>query len=227
MQLYRRINFGNTLSLNVLDTRQYRGNQPCNDGTKARCAEAMDPALTMLGSAQEEWLFSGMRASNARWNVLANQIMISEVARGPAEAPTFPMDQWAGYYHARKRVLDFLAAARPANPVVITGDIHSNWVSDIKADFADPNSAVVGAEFVGTSITSGADGSDANGAANLTRNPHLKHYSNRRGYVMNVVSSDRWTAQFRTVPFVTREGAPVETKATFVVENGRPGVLPG
>jgi alkaline phosphatase D len=227
MQLYRRLDFGNMLSVNVLDTRQYRGNQPCDDGTKARCAESLDPALTLLGDAQEQWLFSGMRASRARWNVLANQIMISEVARGPAAAPTFSMDQWAGYFHARKRVLDFLASARPSNPVVITGDIHSNWVSDIKADFADPNSAVVGAEFVGTSITSGADGSDATGASNLARNPHLKHYSNRRGYVLNTVSQERWTAQFRTVPFVTREGAPIETKATFVVENGRPGVLPG
>ena len=227
MQLYRRLDFGNLLQMNVLDTRQYRGDQPCNDGTKARCEGAMDPSLTLLGDAQERWLFSGMRASRSRWNVLAQQIMISEVSRGPETAPTFPLDQWAGYFHARKRVLDFLAQSKPSNPVVLTGDIHSNWVSDIKADFADPNSAVIGAELIGTSISSGADGNDATGAANLARNPHLKHYSNRRGYVMNVVTPERWTADFRVVPYVTRPGAPVETKAKFVIEHGKPGVTSG
>jgi alkaline phosphatase D len=108
--------------------------------------------------------------------------------------------------------------------VVITGDIHSNWVSDVKADFGNPNSAIVATEFVGTSISSGADGNDSNGATTLARNPHLRHFSNRRGYVMNTVTPGRWTTELRTVPFVTRPGAPVESRARFMVEDGRPGV---
>jgi alkaline phosphatase D len=227
LPLYRRLAFGRLIDLNVLDGRQYRSNQPCADGSKPRCAESMDPAITMLGERQERWLMTGMRESRARWNVLANQVMVSDIARGAVDSPAFTMDQWPGYYHARKRLLDFLATAKPANPVVLTGDIHSNWVSDIKADFSDPSSAVVGAELIGTSISSGGDGTDAPGTGPLSRNPHLKHYSNRRGYVLNTITPDRWTADFRTVPFVTTPGAPIETKARFVIENGKAGVQPG
>ncbi|MEV0695356.1 hypothetical protein [Streptomyces sp. NPDC050388] len=38
------------------------------------------------------------------------------------------------------------------------------------------------------------------------------------------MTSDLWTTDFRVVPYVTRPGAPVSTRATYVVENGRPGV---
>jgi alkaline phosphatase D len=224
IQLYRRFTFGRLAEFNVLDTRQYRGDQPCGDGGKVRCADSLDPALSLLGRTQEQWLASGMRQSRARWNILANQVMLSDIARGTPEAPTYSMDQWPGYTSARQRLLDFISEAKPANPIVLTGDIHSNWVSDIKADFDRSQSPTVGVEFVGTSISAGGDGNESTGAAALARNAHLRHYSNRRGYVLNTLTPERWTADYRIVPFVTRTDAPVETRASFVVENGRPGV---
>ena len=59
---------------------------------------------------------------------------------------------------ARKRLLRFLADRRVPNPVVLTGDIHSNWVNDLKVDFDKPESPTVATEFVGTSISSGGNG---------------------------------------------------------------------
>ena len=44
------------------------------------------------------------------------------------------------------------------NPVVLTGDIHSNWVNDLRVDDRKPESPVVATEFVGTSISSGGNG---------------------------------------------------------------------
>jgi alkaline phosphatase D len=41
------------------------------------------------------------------------------------------------------------------------------------------------------------------------------------------VTSDRWTSDYRTVAFITRPDGPVETKATLVTENGKPGVQVG
>ena len=38
---------------------------------------------------------------------------------------------------------------------------------------------------------------------------------------------ERLTASYRVVPWVTQPGAPLHTRATFVVENGRPGAQPG
>jgi alkaline phosphatase D len=36
------------------------------------------------------------------------------------------MDAWDGYVAARKRILSYLKNNRPSNPVVISGDVHSN-----------------------------------------------------------------------------------------------------
>jgi alkaline phosphatase D len=228
MRIFRRFGFGRLVTVHVLDTRQFRSDQPCGSDRKPRCAEALSPAQRMLGVEQERWLRGGLRASDARWNVLANQVPIMELAQVANGTRTFPMDKWDGYVHERTRLLRFLADARPSNPIVITGDMHSNWVADLKLDFASPSSAVVGTEFVGTSISSGGDGSDSTsvGTAMLAQNPHIKFYNSHRGYVRCTVTPSSWTTDIRTLPYVRRPGAPIGTRASFVVESGRPGAHP-
>ncbi|HYR84606.1 MAG TPA: alkaline phosphatase D family protein [Terriglobia bacterium] len=223
ISLFRKLSFGSLIDFHVLDTRQYRSDQPCGDGLKPRCAAALAPSQTMMGAKQENWLMNGLRSSQARWNVLANQVMIADVAQPVAGARTFSMDKWGGYVEARKRLLDFLGQARPSNPIVITGDIHSNWVSDLKLDFDNPSSTTVGTEFVGTSITSGGDGNDSVPEGLFAVNPHIKFFNTRRGYVRATVTPSLWTSDYRVVPYVSRPAAPVETRASFVVESGRPG----
>ena len=97
MLLYRRLRFGDLAELFVLDTRQYRTDQPCGDGQKPRCEGAYDPDATMMGPEQERWLMDGMRASGARWNVLANQVVIAQMSRVMDGERTFSMDKWDGY----------------------------------------------------------------------------------------------------------------------------------
>ena len=60
MRLYRRLQFGNLIDLSVLDTRQWRSDQACGDGSQTDCAEALDPARTMMGAEQEKWLFDNL-----------------------------------------------------------------------------------------------------------------------------------------------------------------------
>ncbi|HEY9392678.1 MAG TPA: alkaline phosphatase D family protein, partial [Nocardioides sp.] len=90
----------------------------------------------------------------------------------------------------------------------------------------DPESAVVGSEFVGTSIASGGDGADmtTGGETLLRANDHLKFFNSQRGYVRVKVTPEELSSDFRVVPYVQRPGAPISTRATYVVENGRPGV---
>jgi alkaline phosphatase D len=66
LQLYRRFTFGFLAEFNVLDTRQYRTDQPCNDGLKPRCAQAFDTNATMTGQEQEQCLFQGLDKSRSR-----------------------------------------------------------------------------------------------------------------------------------------------------------------
>jgi alkaline phosphatase D len=173
----------------------------------------------MMGAVQERWLERGLRSSRARWNIVANQVMVTETKGVQDGADTFGMDRWDGYPVAQQRLLRLLAATRRANPVVITGDVHSNWVADLKEDYKSGASPVVSTEFVGTSIASGGDGNDTPAPA-LALNPHLKFYNNRRGYVRISVTPSRWRADYRTVPYVSKPGAPIETAASWTVEPG-------
>jgi len=231
MLLYRRIHYGSLATFNVLDERQYRTDQPCGDGRKPRCAEATDASRTLLGAEQEKWLLDGLAGSSARWNFLANQVVMGDnTIRRPDETEfTYPLDTWNGYVAQRQRVLDLLATRKAANPVVLTGDIHVNIAMDLRADWANASAPTVGVELVGTSISSGGDGQQMNdwGRWTLSYNPHMKYFDARRGYVRVNVTRDRLTADYRIVPIVTRLGGPVETAKSFVVESGKPQLQVG
>jgi alkaline phosphatase D len=179
----------------------------------------------MLGDTQERWLTRGVEQSRSRWNVLAQQVAFSRIPN--PEQPTFePMDPWSGYPAARDRLLAWMAGRQPKNFVVITGDIHAAFVMDVKRDPRQPESSgTIATEFIGTSISSGGDGFDRwRQLQNYeTTVPNMKYHNARRGYVRCELTRDRWTSDYRQVPFVTRPGAPVETVATYVTENGKPG----
>ena len=200
LQLYRRLTFGDLVEFNVLDTRQYRSDQPCNDSIEPRCPGAFEPAATMTGSEQEQWLFKGLARSQARWNVIAQQVVFTQHDWTAGQKSAFNIDAWDGYVAPRQRILDFLQKHRPSNPVVITGDTHSSWVSDLKADFNNPDSETVGTEFVGTSITSSFGASDRIEAA-LPESPWVKYFNGRqRGYVRCDLNRDCWRNDFRLLP---------------------------
>jgi alkaline phosphatase D len=225
MRLFRRLRFGGLAEFHVLDTRQYRSRPACGGGRRPLCDEALGPSQEMMGPVQEKWLMTGLRASQARWNLLANQILISQLIQVVDDRRIVSMDSWNGYVQPRARLLKFLDEARPANPVVLTGDIHSSWVCDLKRDFSNPSSAIVGTELAGTSITSGGDGDDSSRSDVLALNPHIKFFNNRRGYVRCTLTPSTLTSDLRTLPYVSRPDAPIETRASFVVEGGRPGAV--
>ncbi|MBY0335806.1 MAG: alkaline phosphatase D family protein [Acetobacteraceae bacterium] len=214
---FRRLRFGRLLDLHVLDTRRFRDDQPCGDGVVAPCEATANPAAQVLGPAQEAWLRDGLRASEARWQVLAQQIFLAPRDFGNDARN---MDSWDGYPAARARLLD---ALRGRDAAVLTGDVHRAWANDL----LDAGGRVVGAEFVGTSITSEGDGSEAQptAAATMERNPWLRFHSNRRGYTLHEARPDRLEAHFRAVDHVQGTGAPLVTKGRFATLAGRPGVV--
>ena len=225
IQLYRHFTYGELASFFVLDTRQYRTDQPCGDMTKPPCPGVADPAATLLGAAQERWLFESLDKSKRRWNVLPQQVMMARVDQFPGEEERVSMDQWSGYDAGRTRLLEFFARRRAANPVVLTGDIHSNWVNDLKVNFRDPKSPAVATEFVGTSITSGGDGTDLPERllGVMAENPFVRFYNGQRGYVSCSVTPQRWQADYQVLDFVTKKESPRRTRASFLIEDGRPG----
>jgi alkaline phosphatase D len=224
MLLYRRLGFGRLAEFNVLDTRQYRTDQPQGDGRKPPSPVLMDPKGTLMGERQRNWLSANLERSPAEWNILAQQVMMARVDLEPGPAIQYSMDQWPGYEFERRRVLRHWHDRRIRNPVVLTGDIHRNWANELIADFDQLDSRSVGVEFVGTSISSGGDGAEQpkNAARLLAENPFVKFLNDERGYVRCEVTPTRWSSDYRTVPYVSRPGAPIRTRATYVVESGRP-----
>jgi alkaline phosphatase D len=222
LQLYRRFRYGSLASVHVLDTRQYRSDQP------ATLADAQNPALTMTGPQQEKWLVDGLQHSGTRWNLLANQVMWAQNDRQAGPGQTFDFDNWDGYRVQRRRLLDFFGSGRVDNPVVLTGDRHCTWVSDLRPDFDDVSSPIVGAEITGTSITSGGNANPASFHATydpiMAESPHWRYIDNQRGYVVCDLSRTEMVSSLRLVDTVWAPTASVRTEARFTVEAGRPGI---
>jgi len=159
-----------------------------------------------MGDGQEMRLLDGIGASRSRWQLLANQVMVEPYDSDSTDAAILSMDQWSGYPVARDRRLTVVAQRAPNRTVVITGDIHSNWVNEPHSDFFRPDRPSIAAEFVATSISSGGDGSAALPAtanAALAANPHVEWHNRQTGYVSCTIEADSWHTEYRTVPSVS------------------------
>jgi alkaline phosphatase D len=180
----------------------------------------------MLGLAQENWLGLGLAHSKARWNVIAQDVLMAQLREKMATGEFgFWTDDWDGFPASRRRLLQRIAQTRVTNPVVIGGDIHAFFANDLRADFDDQKSPVVATEFVGTSISSFGPPYDVV-AGYLPDNPHVQFFESRkRGYVSVDVDAKQMTTRLRIVSDAADPKASVSTLKTFAVENGRPGVV--
>lgn len=229
MRIYDRYRFGDMLDLMLLDDRQYRSPPPCYTDSRTTkrptdCGERTHADRSILGGAQEAWLDGSLAAAKGRWTVIAQQTLMSEVGRGSQGEKGFMLDRWDGYPASRQRLLDGMVRHRAANPVVIGGDVHSFWVSDLKRDFAT-RGPVLATEFVGSSVTS--DGpAQALVERSLAANPHLKYgRGDKRGYVAMDLTARAMTAQFEAVDDVRDPQSGVRRLKTFAVESGKPGAV--
>jgi alkaline phosphatase D len=230
-QMYDHFVFGDLASFFVLDDRQYRAHHACprpgrgGGNVVDECAERLAAGRTMLGTTQEAWLKNGLTRTRARWNVLAQQTLMAQQDRRAAPARGFSTEGWDGYPDARARLLGDIAQIRPSNPLVIGGDVHCNWIADLKTDFDDPKSPVIATEFCGTSITSNGP-SPQQIATVLAKNPHIRYGNGTRGYMTMELTPERCTTAVRGMTNVKRADSTIETVATFVVESGHPGAQP-
>ena len=226
MQLYRRVQWGGLATLHMLDTRQYRTDQPCADEFRTDCIERVLPHATLTGAEQERWLLNGFQQSQSRWDILGQQVFFSQVELTPGPGRGFNSDAWDGYAANRDRIVGGLVHSPVRNAVVLTGDVHAHWAAEVHSQFDDPGSPIVATELVTTSISSGGDGSDMRDeiAAMLPENPHIRYFSGRRGYVRARFTADEMQADFRVLPYVSRPGAGVQTGASFVVPDRTPAL---
>lgn len=236
MRMYQRYDWGRLARFHVLDDRQYRATHACGPAGRGgsssvtrACAALRDPARTMLGREQEAWLAEGFNSSKARWNLIAQQTPMAQSSQVPIAKPgdgRFWNDGWDGYPVARQRLFDALGKSGAANPVVLAGDVHTFYASDLQKDFNRPASKtnpLIATEFCGTSVTSGSR-PQARTLQYLEMNRHSRYgRSDKRGFMLMDVTPEKTTTVFVGLDDVRNAQSGKATLATFEVANGKAG----
>jgi alkaline phosphatase D len=238
VRMFQRYDWGQLARFHVLDDRQYRAYQACpgkrpggsNSVGPRACPALLDPSRTMLGMEQEAWLEEGLASSKARWNILAQQTLMAQSSQVPivaADDGRFWTDGWDGYPAARKRLFDTLLKTRVENPLVLGGDVHTFYASELRADFSRPASKdnpAIATEFVGTSVTSSSRPQQRT-SQYVAMNPHIKYgRSDKRGYMLLEVTPKETRSRFMGLDEVRDPDTIQRELAAFTVEDGKAGV---
>jgi alkaline phosphatase D len=142
--VYRKIRYGNLMDLIMLDTRL--------EGREEQILDVTAPALydtnrTLLGAEQKAWFLEQLSTSEAKWKVVGQQVIFSELNVGWAalldESATFEgfeslfLDIWDGYPAERAQIIEFIEQNEINNTVILTGDFHSTFAFDVTAQPVD------------------------------------------------------------------------------------------
>lgn len=209
IKIYRQFDFGTLVQLTMLDTRIIARNVQldyANYMTAAGLdiakfqADLINPARTLIGVEQRNWLLQKLQQSTATWNLLGQQILMSKMfvpaellmslaeitagnpspetlskittqitelleikARMDAGDPTvtpeekarlavtapYNLDAWDGYFAEREILYGTLAQLKK-KVVVLAGDTHNAWASDLH----DLTGQFVGVELATSSVSS-------------------------------------------------------------------------
>jgi alkaline phosphatase D len=230
-RIYRSFSFGELADLLMLDTRALDRDEQAS--TRDAVSVIDNPARTLLGAAQEEWLNEELLASKragVQWRLLGQQVMFATGSR--PDLPSVSTDTWDGYRPARQRLINTIAGNYIQNMVVLTGDVHSSWAYDLPQnpwDAYDPatGKASLGVEIVTPAITSpsgfGAPEKAAERIPQLMKErPHLRFLEGtQRGYVVLDITRERAQADWFFIPTVTERSSAETFGGGWLTETGK------
>lgn len=163
LQIYRTQPWGDLVDLFMADTRII--------GRDEQDAGAIDdPDRHILGETQLGWLTTEMANSTAQWKVLGQQVMMGSLEIPLIGIPPASEDSWNGYRWERGNLYDSVIVNNIENLVVLTGDIHTAWATNLER-----GNDKVGVEFVCTSVTTMNSPFSVPGAIITAANPHIKY----------------------------------------------------
>jgi alkaline phosphatase D len=238
-RIYRALRFGRTVDLLLLDSRQYRDDQPCNDAINVPCPDAARPRA-FLGDRQMAWLKRSLSRSNAAWKVIGNQVFIMPVKVGRNYGT---LDTWNGYLAEREELVGHIARERIRGVTFATGDFHIFAAGDVRpGESADP-AATVATEFHSGSITSQSIGEGQAGflpGANdqnpqtdpaiinalLGFNPWADTADiDHHGYGVGEARGDELKVRFRRLQTIKRRSTATLPDLTWTVDRAGPSIV--
>lgn len=240
LRIWRSFQLGSLLDLVMLDTRQYdRSITDLYWNTYYVHQISEDAGRSMMGSRQENWFYHTLGASadrGARWRVIGSQTVFSRINESIAYGNVNPLDfdAWDGYQSNRNRTLNYLTENNIGNNIVISGDSHASWVSDLVwLDHGPYNESTgaggLGVEFGGSAVTSPCpfgQNITLNQSAKLsdwlvTANEELQWSENYyRGYFELHISYDEVVANYFGLPTVVFRNPYEISLANFTVKSG-------
>ena len=224
-RIFREFRYGDLASLIMLDTRLYGRDRQPNAGPdvdEESIESALDdPKRRMLGRRQERWLRRRLKnASDTTWQVLGQQVLVTELIsanleplvdpNGPSSIPKellqsiierskrntpSVLDAWDGYPLAREDLYADLGRYA-TNPVVLSGDFHTNLAANLIPKDADQPVAV---EFMTGTVSSPVLADvfpeyEPNSVrdATLEQNPSVKYLDTKhRGWLCLTLTKER------------------------------------
>ncbi|KAJ7273638.1 PhoD-like phosphatase-domain-containing protein [Mycena haematopus] len=233
LRIWRNFQIGKLLDLTMLDTRNY--DRDVTDVIVGSLATFANRSL--MGAAQEKWFEETLIQSKERgaiWRIVGQQIVFTQLLLGGAFAKQ--QDDWDGYRANRQRVLDNLYRNEITNTIILSGDSHANWVSDL----AHPNDTTtynpltgdgaIGVEFAGTAVTSpSAFGVNAPPAATdpvsalfVAGNPDLQWSEGSfRGFFTLTIDAKEVNATYYAMSDISTPNLEAFVSAVFNVKAGK------
>jgi alkaline phosphatase D len=240
LRIWRNFKLGKLVDLIMLDTRNYDRSITTLGGWNDPYIYEIsnDAGRSLMGGRQENWFYQSLIDSKNRgatWRIIGSQIVFSRInitsSYGSIDIP-FNGDQWDGYLANRNRTYQTLLDNDIGNNIMLAGDSHASWVSDLvwfdHSDYdPDTGAGAVGVEFGGTAVSSSGYGSNITQGSEtaeqlLADNPELQYTEGYyRGYFELHISAAQVDAKYFGVPTVA-ERTPYElSMANFTVVNGQ------
>ena len=230
MRIHDRMAWGQLADLWTLDCRQYRDHQACPDPNRGggrvvlRCDALTDPARSMLGTAQEQWLSAGLTRSTRRWKLIAQSSQLSSSGFDTPLGRSAFTDGWDGYPHARARLLNTVAQAGLHDVVFLGGDVHMNVAAQLRVQPNDERSPVVASEIVTTSVTSRGL-SDKVLTQIRDHNPDILHArADERGFTLLDVRPEGIETSFMTTANPVLPERVFRAQAQWTIRSGVAGL---
>ena len=238
-RIHRSLRWGDRLELFLTDQRSYRDPVPKESGPLGTSTwerpEILDPARSMLGEAQRDWLLDGLCGSTAQWKVIGSQLMFwpwrtwARLPWDPRGTGTYlNLTQWDGYAAERLAILDRLQAEDVRDTLVLSGDSHVFAAAQVAPDVDDPRSVPRVVDIGTGSVTSnnadesGLPTDDVTWPLLSAVNPnHLRFLeSERHGYAVVELAPEAATVELRSPRTIREPTSLVDVLARFTVPTG-------
>jgi alkaline phosphatase D len=228
--LYSQSVIGDLLELNHLDVRSYRSPPVCYGekvGRFEHCLDLEDSRRSILGDAQEQWLFSHLGKSGCQWNCISQTTMMARLDRAAGPVVRMETDSWDNYPATRERIVSHIEMNRIRNAISLGGNIHAFYAGVVPSRQAVGSCDPVLTEVVTSSVSAGGGGDERYDDIHGRRseNPCIEFFDNRvRGYTHMTFNRERVSATFRGVKNIQSHRPDTYSLASLSIRDGDVGL---